>query len=359
MTRALNENYAPYPDVVSEGQGYGMNEAVEEGDQAFFDELETYNQTVLERRHQPGNLPAPYLMCWHWSNLENRPLDTNFATDGDFDRLGALWKAAAKWGSNGAINYRARALLIANDLITYGFKLINGKRYLMDNYYSPLNNPGDVNPSYYDITTMRRCRQETSDQRWDQAIEGSYALLPQTNGTTGALATTTGLFPNWCQLDNNGVVQLPASYRDSKYTYDAIRTAWRIFRDWYFEGEQRARNLLIGKLLTFLTAQWNNGAGSIKAEYNHDGSVAGNYESTLMYMMNAFVFFAQSPTNTLGTNIYNNKVISTYAQHPGGSYWGVASYYGNGLLMQAVRLKEKMEKNAGYWTRTNSQAFMN
>lgn len=353
-SEGLDGSYQPAPDIVSESNAYGMHLALRRGNRTYFDELEQFNYYVLERRNQPGSLPGQALMCWHWDNLGGAPFDQNFATDGDLDRLENLWEAHSKWGSDGTINYRARARSIERDLLAYGFKKIDGKLYLIDNYYSKGNDPGDVNLSYISFTAFRRARQETSNQEWDQAVDGGYKMMIERQN-----ASSAALFPNWSQVDNTGTTSGPAGYRDDNFTYDAIRCLWRLFRDWVFEADIRAYNLLANGLYGFLSTAWNSGAGSIKAEYNKSGTaISGPYENILMYAMDMLAFYAVSATSTQGDNIYNNKVINTFTQHPGGSYWGTTKYYDAGLVAAVIYLKEGFDKNEGYFTRTHSQAFV-
>lgn len=346
----LNGSYEPAPDVVSESNAYGMHLALKVNSQTYFDELEQFCYYVLERRNQPGSLPAPALMCWHYDNIGGVPFDVNFATDGDLDRLECLWEAHSKWGSDGTINYRARARLIERDLKAYGFKKIDGRLYLIDNYYSKQNDPGDVNLSYLSFTAFRRARQETSDQEWDQAVVGGYKMLGERQHAT------SGLFPNWSQIADTGTTTGPAGYRDDNFTYDAIRVLWRLARDWFFEQDKRAYDLLTGNLLTFLQGQYTT-YGNIKAEYLLNGTIKENYTTTLMTAIYSLVFFASNPAHATGTALYSS-VTTSFQRHPSGSYWGSASYYGGALVPMVVALKELLDKNEGYFTRTHSQAFV-
>ena len=349
--------------VVSEGIGYALLGAIDTNDKYTFDKIESFAYSKLDRRNIQNDSSianssdtqsvAKNCMGWIFDPIANKTKDANLATDADIDRVSALLKAHYKWGSSGDINYLSRALAIAGDLKQFCFQSWNGKNYQSSDKYA--NN--EYNASYITPSTSRELSKlDTANSTfWASAVDGAYDLYSKVTATTGGLSTTTGLFPNWATFnENDGSVALPPSSRDTKYTYDAIRTPLRIAWDFIWYNETRAQTQLSGNIYSFMSGQWNNGAGTIKAEYNHDGTVSGNYENNLMYALNSFIFKVQGNT-TQYDNIWNTKIKPSYVQHPSGSYiasevGGIsgnskASYFGSFLTALAWGTRENILTN--------------
>lgn len=374
-------SYASAFDEVDEGDAYMMNLALQNNDQTLFDKLEYHCYNFLERRNisstgqisNGGAVPttALHLMAFHINPLSSTApyFDPNFAHDADLDRAEALFMADSKV-KNGSwtntIAYRTRALAIVADLKSYGFNSYKGLQYMGTGAQDKGTSPFEQNVSYFDIIALKRFRQETSDQFWDQAILGCYDTLSKVTVNSGALATIKGLYPDWNKIDNLGVVSVDGNGgRDSNLGFDATRTFMRLYRAYIGIDDVKAKTYLTGNIYTFLSGAWNSGAGSIKAVYGHDGTVVGNYEQTLFYAMDMFSFYANGDT-TQGDNIYNNRVLNTYVQHIGGSFYsdnpttpssGNASYYGGCLTTLCIMLKEKLINNTGVWKDVSSQGF--
>lgn len=378
-------SYASAPDIVSEGQAYGMLLAVQHNDKNTFDLIENFNRNVMERTNYPSSTASlraqgAHLMGYHYNAHisavslgltagPNSMYDWNFATDADIDRAKALMYAWNRWGrtSGASIDYLSRAKEVLVDLKNWGHTNYNGLQYLHGDYYGWLNNPHETNPSYLDMTTMRLGRQMFSDQQHDQSIQGMYDMIRQSTSSTGSLMTQWGLVPDWIKWNTtNGKVELNAS-RDTRYSYDAFRTVYRMYLDYDFYQEKQAKDLLSGQLYISFASEYNR-SGQIQAEYNHDGSVYGAYEKTLFYAVNLFPFLVAGAT-TSGASIYQGKVVNTYyssATIPSGSFWsdapsspstGSPTYFNNSWVQLAVGAKERFYQHWGYWRDTSSQLW--
>lgn len=370
-------NYAAKPDIVSEGQAYGMLLAVQHNDKDTFDLIENFNRNFMERTNYPSanaslRAQGAHLMGYHYnahnSNVSgpNSMYDWNFATDADIDRAKALMYAWNRWGrtSGASIDYLARAQEVLSDLKTWGHNSVNGVRYMGADYFALGDTTAETNVSYFDLTTFRLARQMFSDQFWSQSDEGMYEIIRKSTSSTGSLMTNWGLPPNWINWNTTGLTaQLPNAGRDTKYSYDAFRTVYRMYLDYDLYQEKQARDLLSGQLYISFASEYSR-SGQIQAEYNHDGSVAGAYEGSMFYAVDMFPFFVAGAT-AAGASIYQGKVLVSYRSHPAGSYWsdsaastgGTPKYFQDSWIQLAAGAKEKFYRHWGSWRDTASQLW--
>jgi endo-1,4-beta-D-glucanase Y len=331
-------------DIVSEGIAYALLLAVDTNDQYIFDLVETFARVKMERRTVNTNdttIPnssdaqtlMPSCMGWVFDPITNKMKDANLATDADMDRLAALLRAHDKWGSTGSINYQQKALVIATELRLSAFTTFQGMQYMLSDKYVG----NEYNVSYLTPSVFRELKNldNSNASFWQSALDGCYDMIQKVTSSSGLLATSAGLPPNWNSFDENtGAVSNPPSFHtkydnltasnqpDIYYTYDAFRTTERLYWDYLWYGEIKAKNIL-DKMFDFFNTEWNNGTGTIKAEYRHNGTVLGNYENAMMYAVNSFPFKSKntSGSNTNFDSIWNNKVLPSYISgHPTGSY---------------------------------------
>lgn len=232
-------------------------------------------------------------------------------------------------------------------------------------YYSLGDTTAETNVSYFDMTTFRMARQMFSDQFWDQSIRGMYEMIRKATSSTGSLMTQWGLPPDWINWDTTGLTaQLPNAGRTTKYSYDAFRTVYRIYLDYDLYQEKQARDLLAGQLYTSFASEYSR-TTQIQAEYNHDGSVAGAYESPMFYSVDMLPFFVAG-ASAQGASIYGGKVLTSYRHHPAGSYWsdsiapstgGSPKYFQASWIQFAVAAKERLYPQWGIWRDTSSQMW--
>jgi endo-1,4-beta-D-glucanase Y len=312
----------------SEGMGYGARVAAYLGEKDWFDTIESFRYSKMRRANilndgaiassNDAQSVATNCMGWVYDPIRNKMFDANLASDGDINFTLALYKAHTTWSSGGAINYLQRVKDLANDFKTFLFQTWDNKNYQLSDKY-PQN---EYNPSYFEPEVYRIWKKEDGANSvfWQRAIDGCYDALDKITATSGALATNARIAPNWFGFnENTGQVENPPSYRDINYTYDAIRVNLYVNIDAQLYGEAKATTYLNNQY-NFFNSQYNNGTGSIWAEYQHDGSPRGTtYQNTLMYACNSFVFRANGNT-TVYNNIWNNEITPGYKHNEAGSY---------------------------------------
>ncbi len=282
---------APDSCTTSEGVGYGMLLALHFGDHALFDGLWAYFQKYLN---------ANGLMAWRVNArgvvVSAPPNDDHTAaTDGDLDAAYALVLAHLQWGSS-TVNYRQAA-----------FDLIG---HIMDFEVEPgsyVLKPGDTwgggtvtAPSYFAPAYFRVFQAVTGDARWAKVLETSYAILAR------AAHSSTGLVPDWCQVDGQ-----PAKDQAYNYGYNAVRAPWRLAMDYLRYGEPRALDLT-RKVAAFVRSQ-----KTIVDGYTLDGTPIGQWTNS--------AFVAPFSAAALATDGSQAFVDAAYAQNlsvAGEGYFG-------------------------------------
>lgn len=319
-------NYAASSDIVSEGNAYALDFAVQSGRKSDFDDVETFNYTVLERRNDPALTGGLSLMRWHWNNVTTTPYDPNSAHDADMDRMRSLYYADAKWGSASTINYRARAVAIADDLASLMQQDVNGKWHLPADLGQTLTRPMELNPSYFDplayVIGIEIASTQAYRDRWAGALDGDYDIYARANAYIfPSQATTANIPPNWIgyRPETDALTLDPNNRANANwYAYEAFRRAYRERRMWDVMGDVRAKTSL-GSLKAFYTTEWAN-RGAIKADYLHTGAVRGDYSSGIFDMAAYLVLTMDDPNNATGAAIYTNRLAPVY--YSAGGYYG-------------------------------------
>jgi hypothetical protein len=335
-TEAKPDTYFGGPrkvDSCSEGQAYGLMLAVQLNDKSTFDAIEQYNYSVYDRRNR--NQPAGNFMSWiHDPTRADVPgsilqfPDNAYAIDADGDRCMALLWADAKWGSSGNIPYLQRAIAIARDIADItGYLSSNNLRYMLSGGNAgTLTLQNGFNVSYFMNYLFFKLKQVDTpySTKYQQLIDGSNDMLNKVSDSSGGIPTTVGLYPDWngWNAGANDVTIPPETWMGQDYKYDAIRTPIRSYLSylWYNDLPNQVR--MSGNLYNFLSGQYANGSGSIKAEYVHsNGAILGNYENTMMWALNSWVFKIKGD-NTNYNSILTNKVKTTYQESAGGDAYG-------------------------------------
>jgi endo-1,4-beta-D-glucanase Y len=246
-------------ETFSEGIGYGMLLTVAHDDQATFDGLWSFYQ---------ANLDPNGLMHWKIGNC-NDVWGENAATDGDLDAAMALIQASCKWGGS----YGQDATDLINKIKQHETSTASGLNIL---------HPGDVwggagcmNPSYFAPGYYRAFANHVPADAafWNKLADDSYTILER------AANATTGLVPDW--TDINGT---PGGSGDNcsgggDYYYDAARTPWRIATDYVWWGTPAAKTWL-DRLTDWVDLQ---GIAQIGDGYTLTGSqTSGNHNSTFV-----------------------------------------------------------------------------
>jgi len=234
------------PDTVSEAMGYGMLMAVYFNEQTLFDEFFDY----VEYCSDPNGL-------MHWKTNNGVVVGANSVTSAEEDIALALIFADKVWGSEGSIDYEAKA---KDRLLRIRLYECNSMGQLLpgDTFSSPAN-PSYFAPGWYEIFSNYE-----GNDLWNRISYESYSVIKK------AANPTTGLVPDWCSWTGS-----PAAYYSAEFGYDAVRVLWRmaVSYSWYGHSDAKA---ICSKPMNFFS---NIGAANIVDGYELDGTPTGAFHS--------------------------------------------------------------------------------
>jgi endoglucanase len=271
-------------DTVSEGQAYAMLRAVWMNDKETFDSCYVWTEERLSRKDKFGD----NLLAWHYGRKENdrqsQVLDWNAAIDADLDYAFALIMADKRWGEThplGASSYEKKAKLIVEAVMNLAVVELENNELILLPW--PVKDSEGVkefiiNPSYFSPGYYALFYEFTSDVRWKKLEMDTYRqierILSSFDGIKG-----TALVPDWCMVNKNGKFYISDKH-GMRSSWDAFRIWWRIRVGLEVNNNQNAYNLINKRLIPFLKSTMNNKTGAINVEYNYDGSVIKEYESS-------------------------------------------------------------------------------
>ena len=270
------------PDVtVSEGQGYGMvivalMAGYDTDARALFDGLWRFVEA------HPSAI-EPRLMTWRVRNgVAEQGNDSAF--DGDVDIAYGLLLAHAQWGSDGAIDYAAKAERVIDGILeaTIG---PSSRLPMLGDWVQPNGSPynqhtprsSDFMPAHF-----RAFGRATNNSVWQTVITNSLAAIAAIQSNA---SPNTGLLPDFliacnppsgCQPANSGFLEGP---HDGHYYYNAGRDPWRIGLDALLNDDASARSA-VQKMVQWVAGSSGGDANKIKAGYRLDGAAIGNYFTT-------------------------------------------------------------------------------
>lgn len=334
----VSGTFQPSSDIVSEGIGYALLFAVQNNDQVTFDLIYTWAKTNMQRAAL-GEVTATHLMGWHYDDVNNVIYDHGWATDAEGDvALALIWAAHRKtkgdtgWATS-AVNYNTEATNIIADLKTYAFRTdsSNGNNYQTTDSQQGSVDPFENNPSYVSPGTLQVFKAFTNDTFWDHAVTGAYDLFMRASvatlvdaGNNNVSQQGVGLVPDWVNYSpTSHTFSGPTSpSRSTRFSYDGFRTHFRI--RWHYDWYQaiQALNFFNNGAKAFYTSEESKNNGSIWAEYNHDGSVRGQYEKSMMTAGAYFVLTANDANNAAAQPLFQNKIQPSvlYRQSPAGDF---------------------------------------
>ncbi len=319
----VNNSYVVDPAnkiTTSEGQSYALLRAVWLDDKSTFDGVWKWTKAKL--------INSTGTLAWNSSVTESGKVlitDSNSATDGDTDTALALIFASQKWNQQ---NYLADARKLLASIWESEVKEVNGTYYLVPGPWAQGDEDIIINPSYLSPYAYRIFAQVDNDHPWDTLVTSSYEVLEGcTTATFGDKKSSAGIPPNWCALSLEGnYIQSPIKgLTSTEYSYDAVRTMWRVALDYKWYKEERALKYL-KRSKAFFDAQLNNN-GKILTGYTHTGEVFDNYESVLG---NSFVLANYSVTNVKNVDqFYKDKILIKFYEDfdKRRSYWEVPDNY--------------------------------
>ncbi len=172
------------------------------------------------------------LMNWHtwaWDSIAG----SGAATDADLDAALALCMAYRQWDDS---TYLAGARNLIRSI----------RRFEVDSLHH--FKPGDEwntakNISYLSFAAMRLFKLFDTDDEytpdvktfWQEVIDSSYALALR------AQHPKTGLIPDWCGTDGQPKDPENGATNYDQFSYDAVRTPWRMAWAYYWFGDSLAK----------------------------------------------------------------------------------------------------------------------
>lgn len=293
--------------TTSEGQSYTLLRAVWQGDQPTFDSAWAWTKQQLDR-------PQDHLFSWMWGQKTDGSYGIlvdqggfNTASDADVDIAMALTFAASRWQKQA---YLDDAKLIVGDIWEKEVVTINGLPYLVANNLEKELGKTEliVNPSYFSPAAFRIFAKIDPKHDWMKLVDSSYKLIENSAQAPLDTAKSSGLPPDWIVLNaTTGAIQSPAGDLSTNYSYDAMRTIWRLSLDWQWFEDARAKSTL--KQFSYLNETWEQNE-ALYSSYNHDGSIDDNQEVPAIYGGSIGYFKILKPETA--DKIYKLKLQSLY-----------------------------------------------
>lgn len=283
--------------TTSEGQSYTMLRAAWMGDKETFDGAWQWTKDNLGR---PNDRLSSWLFGQRpdgtWGVLADQG-GYNSASDADQDIALALIFAYARWQD---IKYLGDAHLILNDLWNKEVFMAGGHPYLAANDMEKISSSTSavVNPSYLAPYAYRIFAMVDPDHDWPALVGTSYQVID-------ASFAEGQLPPDWVRIDKRTGAVLPAGDLSQDFSYDAIRTPWRLALDYQWYGDGRALNII--KKMSALKDEWD--ADRVLTPLSRDGAPFDK-ESPAVYGATIGYFLLTDPS--LAEQIYKEKLQFLY-----------------------------------------------
>lgn len=321
--------------TTSEGQSYAMLRAVWSRDQRTFNNVWSWTRSHLQR--------SDGVFAWLWGidgQLQERVLDRGSASDADSDIALSLLLASKRWRNP---IYAKEAMRVVDGIWNSEIKVVDETPYLVAGDWAKEKDELVINPSYLSPYAYRIFAEVDTDHPWNLVVDSSYLILDRC--ITGKLdkEISVPLPPNWCVFDADGEAIIPKEegLDSTDYSFDAVRTTWRIGVDYAWNRDERAEDLLrrIGDFLV----QKVQTEQKILVGYTHDGLPKENYESPFSYAVNLPAIGLVNPT--MASQIYNENIrrttrydsaapISTYWEDAGNYYVQNWTWFGTALYTE-------------------------
>ncbi|HSH17890.1 MAG TPA: glycosyl hydrolase family 8 [Candidatus Saccharimonadales bacterium] len=292
--------------TTSEGQSYTMLRAVWMDDRQTFDKSWQWTKDNLQRDDS--------LMSWKFGRLPNGSYGVqesvggqNTATDGDTDIALALLMAYSRWKDD---DYLYDAQPIINSVWEKEVVQINKKPVLVANDLERANmEEVIVNPSYFSPYAYKIFAHVDKEHDWNGLADNSYALLDRMQSEKLDKQKSAGLAPDWVTMNRmtGEISALDNPNLTTKFSYDAIRTPWRLALDYAWFKDERSKQLLQSYKL--LGSEWDKN-GRLAAVYEHDGRAAATYDTPAFYGATMGYFKVIEPEKA--REVYTRKLSNLY-----------------------------------------------
>lgn len=295
--------------TTSQSQSYGMLRAVWMNDQAAFTQL--YKWTFANLQNSTNTFTA----LWQPTTIAGASTPKS-ASDADSDIAMSLLFAANKWHNP---SYATQAKAVIAGIWKTDVVEINGKPYMSAGNWADSNDYITVNPSYLSPAAYRMFADVDTSHDWSAVASTSYEVLTKCSADALGQTTSVGLPPDWCRIlksDTSAAPSLDTNSIGSEYSFDALRTSWRVALDYQWYKTPEAKQYLTSLNFLGTTYQKNN---KLSVGYNHDGTIWQNYESVIGYAGAMGYFKVVNPK--LANTIYTDTLLAKYYENSKNAYW--------------------------------------
>lgn len=272
--RVLTDSVNTY----SEGMGYGLLLSVYFNEQTLFDDLFEYVESC-----------ADFNGLMNWSTQNGQVYGAGSDASADQNIALALIFADKMWGSDGSVDYKTKASQMLNNIYQYDISLGLVKPG------DGLNNPRNTSylvPAAYDIFT-----DFDQSQRWNNVKSNAYNLILK------AQNSTTGLVPDWCDVNGTGM-SFNGSSPDT-FGYESVELFFNMAVAYSWYGHTSAKTIC-SKPMSFFK---NIGATKIVDGYKLNGTPTGSYHSDL-FVSSAAALFMTGTDRQAATGFYKECIAT-------------------------------------------------
>ena len=228
-----------------------------------------------------------------------------------------------------SIHYRNAALDILPDLWKQEVVLVNGVSYLLPGEWADDGDKIKLNPSYFAPYAYRIFAKYDKTNKWENLIASSYSVIKASSALS-----VFNLPPDWCYMDKKtGEISLTqdATNTESDYSYDAIRTHWRIAMDCILNNDNRAFDFLKSST-KFLISYWKVHK-TLPGSVSPAGVVRKDADSAAIYGA-VLPAIAVVDTN-MATEMFYTKLSATFVK---GFWANPQDYYAQNMIWFGIAL---------------------
>jgi endoglucanase len=300
-------DYSADSITTSEGQSYALLRAVWMDDQQTFDLVWKWTSVNLDR-------PDDALFGWRWGERDDGSYGympdggENSASDADQDIALALILASRRWNNS---KYETEAKKILESLWEVNTATANGKRYMIAGNWAQNKDELVLNPSYFGPYAWRIFDQVDTEHDWLSLVDPAYELLTLSGTEPLDTGKGVGLPPDWVTIrrDTGELRATSQGNLKTTYSFDAMRTPWRIALDYKWNKDERAIQYL-EKSFSHLYTEYTQ-KGTLSTSYSHNGDISIQGENPSMYATAIGYFIVLHPD--LAKRIYEEKIIGVYS----------------------------------------------
>lgn len=314
--------------ITSEGQSYALLRAVLMDDQQTFDTVLDWTNTHLKR--------PDHLYSWRYQN--NQITDPNSASDADEDIALALILAYQRWNQTDYL-WQAKNLLAA--IWEHDVAAHNNTYFFTAGNWANQSDEIIFNPSYLSPLSYKLFGQIDPLHNWEALVDSSYTVLQACTIHPLDTSNPGKLPPEWCSLDKTtGEIKASTEPPGTEYSFNAIRTSYRLMLDYLLTQDPRAREYLVTH--TFLADEWINNK-KIFASYSHTGEVRETYETAVTYASALPHLILTNPTEA--KQLYETQIKNKLYENADQSYWeDPQNYYTQNLVWFTTALYSEINK---------------